>query len=100
MCVWGLLVPSFKTAITITVENQIEGDQVMIHWRAHGTHRGTFMDILATGKIGEVSGVSIYRFANKRIREVWTVWDGRSLGNSSHARNRTQTHHGGVRLCR
>src|SRR5262245_36944111 len=38
-----------------------EGDRVAVRWTAHGTHRGPFMTVPASGKQVVVTGIDIFR---------------------------------------
>jgi steroid delta-isomerase-like uncharacterized protein len=51
------------------------GDRVAMRWVARGTHRGELLGAPATGKAIGMSGINIYRVANDRIAEVWTLTD-------------------------
>jgi len=60
----------------LTIEDLIaEGDKVVLHWTARGTHKGEFMGIAPTGKQATVTGLSISRFAGGRIVELREIWD-------------------------
>ena len=59
-----------------TVEDQIaEGDKVVTRWTCTGTHRGELMGIAPTGKLGTITGITIYRFSGGKIQESWSNWD-------------------------
>jgi steroid delta-isomerase-like uncharacterized protein len=53
----------------------VEGDRVATRWVYHGTHRGTFFDIPATGKRVTFTGMSIDRVVDGRIVETAVEWD-------------------------
>ena len=53
----------------------VEGDRVATRWVYHGTHRGTFFDIPATGKRVTFTGMSIDRVVDGRIVETAFEWD-------------------------
>jgi steroid delta-isomerase-like uncharacterized protein len=55
------------------------GDQVVARWTGTGTHRAELMGIPATGKPISVDAISIFRIADGRIAEEWTVWDALGL---------------------
>jgi steroid delta-isomerase-like uncharacterized protein len=66
---------AFPDALS-TVEEQVgEGDRVVTRWRARGTHRGPLGDLPPTGRSFDVQGVTIERFVDGRIAEVWVVRD-------------------------
>jgi steroid delta-isomerase-like uncharacterized protein len=51
------------------------GDRVAMRWVVRGTHRGELLGAPATGNAIVVNGINIYRVANDRIAEVWTLTD-------------------------
>jgi steroid delta-isomerase-like uncharacterized protein len=51
------------------------GDRMAMRWVARGTHRGELLGAPATGNAIGVNGINIYRVANDRIAEVWTLAD-------------------------
>ena len=55
------------------------GDRVVARWVGTGTHRGELMGIEATGKPISVEAISVFRIANGKIAEEWTVWDALGL---------------------
>jgi predicted ester cyclase len=62
--------------LTVTVERQVaEGDLVVTHWRARGTHQGELFGIAPTGRQATITGISIARITGGKIVEDWTVWD-------------------------
>jgi steroid delta-isomerase-like uncharacterized protein len=73
------LVRMFRTAfpdLTARVEDIIDaGDKVVVRWMGEGTHQGEFLGIPPTGKAISAGGVSIYRIANGKIAEEWTLGD-------------------------
>jgi steroid delta-isomerase-like uncharacterized protein len=59
-----------------TVEDQVaEGDKVVTRWQARGTHAGPLGELPATGRAFDVGGITIERFADGRIAEVWVARD-------------------------
>ena len=52
-----------------------EGDKVVHHWTATGTHKGELMGIPATGKQIEMTGIAIVRIVGGKIVELWTESD-------------------------
>ncbi len=63
-----------------TVEQLISaGDHVIARWTGTGTHRGELMGIDATGRPISVEAISIFRIADGKIAEEWTVWDALGL---------------------
>jgi steroid delta-isomerase-like uncharacterized protein len=55
------------------------GDRVVARWTGTGTHRGELMGIDPTGKSIEVDAISVFRMADGKIAEEWTVWDALGL---------------------
>ena len=56
--------------IRVTIEDAIaEGDQVVVRWTAHGTHRGDLLGIPATGKPARWTGVNVYRIVDGKVQE-------------------------------
>ncbi|MBN1580392.1 MAG: ester cyclase [Anaerolineae bacterium] len=52
-----------------------EGDKVVIRWMIRATHTGEYLGVPATGKKMEMAGISIYRIANGKIVQDWSVSD-------------------------
>lgn len=52
-----------------------EGDRVAVRWTMKGTHRGPFSGIPATGKPVAFNAISIYRFQDGKIAELWAQVD-------------------------
>jgi len=62
--------------ISIVAEKLIaEGDLVAIYWIARGTNTGTGNGLPATGKKGELAGITIWRIVDGKIREEWSAFD-------------------------
>lgn len=62
--------------LNFTIEDTIgERNEVVLHWSARGTHRGTFLGMPATNKRANVSGTSILRMENGKIVEHWSDWN-------------------------
>ena len=55
------------------------GDRVIARWIGTGTHRAELMGIDPTGKPISVEAISVFRIANGKIAEEWTVWDALGL---------------------
>jgi steroid delta-isomerase-like uncharacterized protein len=51
------------------------GDRVVARWIGSGTHRGELMGVDPTGQPISVDAISIFRVADRKITEEWTVWD-------------------------
>lgn len=66
--------------IEFTIKDQVaEGDEVVTRWEAHGTQKGEFMGIPPSGKEVTVTGLSINRVQNNKIKEAWLEWDSLSM---------------------
>ena len=53
----------------------VEGDRAVAVWTARGTHRGTLMNIPASGRSVAVRGVSIFTLADGQISRATYIWD-------------------------
>ena len=63
-----------------TLEHIIaEGDIVVEHWTARGTHRGRLFGIAPTDKHFENTGINIHHIVDGKIVEIWEVADGLGL---------------------
>jgi predicted ester cyclase len=63
--------------LVVTVDDQIaEGDRVVSRWTMGGTHNGHRVSL---------SGITISRFADGRIREDWTSFDSGDLARQLEA---------------
>ncbi|HEY4046042.1 MAG TPA: ester cyclase [Acidobacteriaceae bacterium] len=66
--------------LKITIEDTIaERNEVVLHWKAHGTHRGPFLGMPPTEKSATISGTSINRIDKGKIAEQWVDWNLLSL---------------------
>jgi steroid delta-isomerase-like uncharacterized protein len=52
-----------------------EGDKVVNRWTATGTHQGELMGVPATGKKVVWTGITVVRFADGKIVEMWWSYD-------------------------
>lgn len=69
--------PDFR----ITLEDLLaEGDRVAARWLLEGTHEGVYFDFQPTGKRIAARAVEIFRFADGRLRELWTMPDRMGVG--------------------
>ena len=63
-----------------TVDEMIaEGDTVAARWTVHGTHRGEFQGIPASGKHVTLSGNTVHHLKDGRLRETWLSFDSMEL---------------------
>jgi len=66
--------------IAIVPEKLIaEGDLVAIYWIARGTNTGKGNGLPATGKKSELSGITIWRIVDGKIKEEWSAFDQLSM---------------------
>ena len=55
------------------------GDRVVARWTGSGTHQSELMGVEPTGASIAVDAISIFRIADGKIAEEWTVWDALGL---------------------
>jgi steroid delta-isomerase-like uncharacterized protein len=55
------------------------GDRVVARWTGTGTHRGELMGVQPTDLPIRVEALSVFRVADGKIAEEWTVWDALGL---------------------
>jgi ketosteroid isomerase-like protein len=55
------------------------GDRVAVRWIGRGRHEGDLMGVAPTGASIEVDAISLFRVADGKITEEWTVWDALGL---------------------
>jgi steroid delta-isomerase-like uncharacterized protein len=66
--------------LRITVDDVIAAeDKVVLRWHSEGTHRGELAGLAPTGVRGSVTGISIDRWKDGKIVEVWAEWDNLGL---------------------
>jgi steroid delta-isomerase-like uncharacterized protein len=66
--------------LRFTIADEIaERNEVVLHWKGQGTHRGNFLGIPATNKSASVEGTSIHRIEEGKIVELWSDWNVLSL---------------------
>jgi predicted SnoaL-like aldol condensation-catalyzing enzyme len=54
-------------------------DRVVARWVGSGRHEGELMGLAPTGAPIEVDAISLFRIADGKIAEEWTVWDALGL---------------------
>ena len=73
----------YRTAfpdLQFTIEDMTaEGETVTWRWSSRGTHRGPLSGIAPTGKVVNVSGITINRLAGGKLVEGWVNWDALAL---------------------
>jgi steroid delta-isomerase-like uncharacterized protein len=63
-----------------TIEVQIaEGEWVVTRWVVRSTHHGNLLDVAATDRESQTSGILFSRLENGKIREEWTQWNRQGL---------------------
>lgn len=53
----------------------VQSDTIALYWRARGTHRGTLMNIPATGRQIDVCGTTILTVHDGKVQDAVHVWD-------------------------
>ncbi len=62
--------------IVLEVKDMIaSGDRVVIRYQFKGTHTGELFGTAATGRKVAFDGINIYRLKDKKVAEVWQLWD-------------------------
>ena len=62
--------------LEIIIEDQIaEGDKVLTRFRTRGTHRGELWGIPPTGKVVEITNMSMCRIEGGKMAEEWPAPD-------------------------
>jgi len=66
--------------VQIDIEEMIgEGDKIVVQWTFHGTHRGPFQGIPATGTAVEWDGLDLYTITDRKITSLVRKADSRAL---------------------
>lgn len=65
-------VPDMKVEVRKIIA---EKDIVAVHWSASGTNTGKAAGLPGQGKRGSVQGIVLFRFADGKIVEEWSVTD-------------------------
>lgn len=50
-------------------------DKAVVRWTCKGTHKGELQGVAPTNKSFQITGISIYRFENGKIAEIFQNWD-------------------------
>jgi steroid delta-isomerase-like uncharacterized protein len=62
--------------LKFTIEDTIaERNEVVVHWKAQGTHKGQFIGMQPTNRKVIVDGTSIYRLEGSKIAEAYANWN-------------------------
>lgn len=67
---------SFSDSSTTLLALLEDRDRVVLHWSTTGTHTGTYGKVEATGREITMTGIDIFRVAEGRVVECWSMWDG------------------------
>jgi steroid delta-isomerase-like uncharacterized protein len=71
---------SALSGVRVQLEDVIvEGDRVVVRYRAEAVHVGNFMGFPGTGKTLRWTGISIYRIEEGKIAERWGLIDHAAL---------------------
>lgn len=66
--------------LQFTIEAQLaEGEWSVVHWTARGTHQGPLAGIPPTGNETTTPGVTLSRWTNGKIVEIWSFFDNLGL---------------------
>ena len=61
---------------SIVVEDMVaEGNNVVVRWRARGSHRGEGLGIPASNRTADFRGMTWLRFENGKLVEGWDAWN-------------------------
>jgi steroid delta-isomerase-like uncharacterized protein len=64
--------PDFQVTLDDAI---VDGERVAMYWTWTGTHRGTFMNIPATGHHVMVRGSSLVTMKDGKIQRALRIWD-------------------------
>ena len=70
---------AFPDVVVMPEKLIAEDDLVTIYWTARGTNTGTGNGLPATGKKAELSGITIWRIVEGKIKEEWSAFDQLSM---------------------
>jgi steroid delta-isomerase-like uncharacterized protein len=73
---WRAAFPDLKTTVDLLTA---EGDLVTVMWTARGTNTGSGNGLPATGKSGQVRGITIWRVVDGKITDEWSAFDQLSI---------------------
>ena len=71
--------PPFQAFIGVIEERVAEGDKVFSRFTWHGTHRGEFFGVRATGRQITVKGMVVDRVVAGKMAESRILMDGLSM---------------------
>jgi len=70
---------AFPDVVVVPEKLIAEDDLVTVYWVARGTNTGTGNGLPATGKKLELSGITIWRIVDGKIKEEWSAFDQLSM---------------------
>jgi steroid delta-isomerase-like uncharacterized protein len=73
---WKQAFPDLKMTV---LQEIAEGDLVTVLWMGTGTNTGEGNGLPATGKSGQLRGITIWRIMNGKITEEWSAFDQLSI---------------------
>jgi steroid delta-isomerase-like uncharacterized protein len=73
---WRAAFPDCKVSVACRVT---EGERVATCWKMLGTHLDSFLGVAATGRVVNLTGITIFRVSAGTIHEGWEFWDGARL---------------------
>jgi steroid delta-isomerase-like uncharacterized protein len=76
VAMYGTSFPDLKHTVDEVIA---EGDTVAARWTVHGTHRGEFQGIPASGKQVNLSGNTVHHLKDGKLRETWLSFDSMEL---------------------
>lgn len=66
----------------VTVENTVaQGEDVVVCWRASGTHGGDGLGLHATGRPMSIRGMTWHRYRDGKLVQGWDCWNQEGLMN-------------------
>ena len=70
-----VLAAAFPDTVHIIEDQVAEGDKVVTRLRGRGTFTGEILGLAPTGKVVEITGISIHRLADGKLVEHWANAD-------------------------
>ena len=69
---WLTVFPDINVSL---LHSMCQGDTIITHWQAQGTHSAECMGFRPTGRLITYRGVSIYRMVDGQVVEYWAYVD-------------------------
>jgi predicted ester cyclase len=66
---------SFPDMHTDVLDVVVSGDRAVVRFNEGGTHVAPFLGVAATGRVARWDGIAIYRGAEGKLAEEWSVSD-------------------------